>query len=210
MNPENSENSFKELIRHIINNFHYTTIASLQSIVKDIESLPDHERAANSADIVKIKGAIKGYGQVDRPLTNNQIKALNKELYKIISPVKMSEYEPYTYCGSREPYTYTNSWPIEQEKLGKDEFIYEVLVNLIQHLSGVSLSSSVTLLVSELEELLLQLTQFDDKKYGKLYEKISVGLKVNGWTTGKGFYSEPNKDQLLNLMNSTVCMYFEA
>ena len=203
MNPENSENKFDELIRKIINNFHYDTIDSLQYIIKDIESLPDAEKASNATDIIKIKGSIKGYGQVDRPLTDNQIKALNKVLYKIISPVKIPEYKPHTYTNSYQLFN-------EPAKLSKDEFIYDVIVNLIRGLESRTLTSSITPLVADMEDFLLQLVQSDHRKYKNLYDKISAGLTENGWTTHKGFYSEPNTERLLNMFQHAVCIYFEA
>lgn len=88
LNPVVPKTTFADLIESLIKGFYlqYTTMESLQSIIKRLDQLPAEEQRAHQTSIDDIKNTIKGYQyhHGDQKLTSKQQKTLYHKLYYTI------------------------------------------------------------------------------------------------------------------------------
>lgn len=104
---------------------------------------------------------------------------------------------------------------LDDHKLGFDDEMWPVISGFIDNLSRDGLDSSITVFVEDyfmFVGFVLE-TDIDNKTYAKLTSAITNCLIFHSWrlkseTSAGGFYSKPNREQLVKDMNSLVAKYF--
>lgn len=190
----------------------YDTIGSLQDMIRILDKLPNEEKLIHCVIIDKIKNAIKGYGNTDNKITNNQRKNLihiinqfnfTKSLKSKDESLKFRDWKPQVSL----PFT---EWKTEADteadkKIDPDDVIYSVILSLLTNLSYDNLSSGITVIITDYLDMVNDIINYDPN-HEKIVKEIEIILKDNGWTNS-GFYSEPDKNKLMQALQSIANKY---
>ena len=203
-----SELIFVKLLDKMIK-YDYDTIGSLQDMIRILDKLSDEEKVKHCIIIDKIKNTIKGYGTVNyQKLTNKQSKNLISVLqqFEFSDKIVMPEKSPIDklICNQTE-------WKTDADvkanivKINPDDTIYSIILNLLTNLSYDTLSSQMNNVIVDYLDMVNDILIYEPK-YINVTNEIEIMLKNNGWTSS-GFYSEPNKNKLIEQLQPIINKY---
>lgn len=231
----NRPDLYKQLIIQICKDFHekYTNSNTVHLIIDQITSLPPEVRHDHTAHIHNIRNTIKSYDFngtkfTDAKMTDKQISTLYQILCMPIDYATLvnlhnhTQEQPNTSKCVPRPRTEdvipksSKSVPRRTEskdsivKLDKDEFIFEIVNQLIANLKRNVMSSTITLFVQEYLESATTMLESNIEKYHPIVLEIQRVLEQAGWSTfGQGgFKKEPDRLFLLKELQVIVGKFF--
>lgn len=191
------KNTFSYVVKDILNNFD-RTYQSKESLSNVFDVLLEEEKIKYSD---KIQSFYDTLNESDE-LNNDQRRRLKIQLATYKNP-------PYCYKGFE-------NIPIRKDekapKLDSEDIISSVIFLLITEIS-CGLGSGLTIPVYDYFDVIDDIIQIDYNKYNPITSEIKECLVKHGWRcknkeTNGGFYTEPNKSNLVDDLSTIINEYF--